>query len=264
VSVDGGASWSGAGGTAGAATMGTLMTPFAARGSALLDLESAVEVELLHDGMWLESRDDAALAAGANLAAVGSELLQFGVAEQLGARRFRLTRLLRGRRGSEWAASHQAGEGFVLVAAETLAAIEVPEAAVGGEARLLATGIGDGPDGVSASVPVTGEALRPPSPVHLRGSFTPAGDFKLAWVRRSRSGWTWISGADTPLGEEREAYRVTVAGTWGSRTAEVPSPVFTYSAAQQAADGAAPPFTVEVVQLGSSASSRPARLTAGA
>jgi hypothetical protein len=262
-SFDGGASWTAAGATAAPATIGTLLAPLSARGSALVDTASSLEVELLHDGMWLESRNDSALAAGANLAAVGNELLQFGVAEQVAPRRFRLSRLLRGRRGSEWAAEHSAGERFVLVAPESLLAVEVPAAAVGGQARVLATGLGDGPDGVEAEASVTGEALRPPSPVHLRAAWTAAGDLKIGWVRRSRGGWTWMNGADTPLGEEREAYRVTVAGAFGIVAADVAGPAFTYSAAQQAADGAARPFTIEVVQLGSHAPSRPARLVTG-
>jgi hypothetical protein len=134
------------------------------------------------------------------------------------------------------------------------------KAAVGGQARVLATGIGDGLGGVEAEIAVTGEALRPPPPVHLRAAWTAAGDLEIGWVRRSRGGWTWMSGADTPLGEEREAYRVTVAGAFGATAAEVGGPAFIYSAAQQAADGAAAPFTIQVVQLGSHAPSRPARL----
>lgn len=262
-SFDGGASWSPAGGTAGAAVMGSLVAPLPARGSALLDLESSALVELLHEGMWLESRDDAALAGGANLAAVGTELLQFGVAEQVAPRRFRLSRLLRGRRGSEWAADHRTGERFVLLAAESLAALDVPPAALGAEARVIATGLGDAPDGVEASTPVTGEAGRPPSPVHLRGERTADGSLHLSWVRRSRGGWTWMSGTETPLSEEREGYRVTVSSSFGARTTEVLEPAFTYSAADQSADGASGALTAEVVQLGSHAPSRPARLVIG-
>ena len=65
-------------------------------------------------------------------------------------------------------ACHAAGEPFALIEAESLAAIDAPLGALGGEARLLATGLGD-PDGVPALRPGrAGEAMRPPSPVHLR------------------------------------------------------------------------------------------------
>ena len=105
--------------------------------------------------MWLESRGDPALADGANLAVLGDELIQFGTAEPLGGRRFRLSRLLRGRLGTEWAAGlHEAGETFALIEAESLAGVEAPLSSLGGEARLLAVGLGD-PEGVPAARPVT-------------------------------------------------------------------------------------------------------------
>jgi hypothetical protein len=263
VSFDGGSNWEPAGGTAPAAVIGTLLSDVAPKGSALLDLETRFEVELLHAGMWLESRNDAALAAGANLAALGSELIQFGEAEQIGPRRFRLSRLLRGRRGTEWAAAHEAGEPFVLLVEGSLATIEVPSGAVGSEARLIASGLGDPPEAEPVRVPVSGESLRPPSPVHLRAEAMAGGDVLLSWVRRSRGGWTWQSGVDTPLAEEREAYRVTISGAFGRRASDVGAPSFTYSAALQAEDGATGLVTVEVAQLGTHAPSRSARLIIG-
>jgi hypothetical protein len=210
--------------------------------------------------MWLESRSDSALADGANLASLGEELIQFGQAEPLGGRRFRLSRLLRGRRGTEWAAGlHSPGEPFVLLESESLLAVEAPPGSLGGEARLLAQGIGD-PDGVPAVRAVTGESMRPPPPVHLRAERRANGDLALSWVRRSRAGWVWTSGSDTPLGEESESYRLTLAGEGFARSVTVAAPAYLYGAAEQAADGAAGPLAVEVVQLGTSAPSRPAYL----
>jgi hypothetical protein len=261
VSFDDGADWQAAGSTAPAAVMGTVTGAVAARGSALMDLDTQLEVELLHEGMWLQSASDAALLGGANLAAVGSELVQFGVAEQIGPKTFRLSRLLRGRRGSEWAAAHPPGERFVLLTEETLTGVDVPPAALGNEARLTAKGLGDDLAGVAATAIVTGEGLRPPSPVHLRVERQQGGDLLINWVRRSRNGWAWMSGADTPLGEEREAYRVALTTGAGVRAVEVAQSAFTYSADLQAADGAAAGLSVEVVQLGTHAPSRPARLT---
>ncbi|HEX8573364.1 MAG TPA: phage tail protein [Allosphingosinicella sp.] len=259
-SFDGGASWVPAGATAPPAVIGTALTAPAAPGSALFDERSRIEVELLNEAMWLESRDDSALAAGANLAALGDELIQFGVAEPLGERRFRLSRLLRGRRGTEWAgAVHEAGEPFALIEAGSLAAVDAPLGSLGGEARLVATGLGD-PEGLTAARPVSGEALRPPSPVHLRAERLPNGDIELSWVRRSRDGWVWLSGSDTPLGEESEGYSLTLAGSGFERVATVAEPFHRYTAAEQAADGAAGPIAVEIVQLGTSAPSRPASL----
>lgn len=263
-SFDGGASWQDAGLTALPAVMGTAVNALPPAGSALIDLRGSLEVQLLSDASWLESRDDAALAGGANLAAIGNELIQFGGVEPLGGGRFRLSRLLRGRRGTEWAAaSHGPGEPFVLIEADVLAPIEPPLAALGGEARLIASGIGDGPEGASASCTLSGEALRPPSPVHLRAERLADGDIAISWVRRSKSGWAWLSGSDTPLGEEREAYRLTVSGAGLTRTVTLYEPADVYGAGEQETDGAAGPLTIEVVQLGTYAASRAASFLLG-
>ncbi|HEX8449226.1 MAG TPA: phage tail protein [Allosphingosinicella sp.] len=261
-SFDGGASWAAAGGTAPPAVMGEALEVPDAAGSALIDERNRIEVELLNESMWLESRSDWALADGANLALIGGELVQFGNAEPVGGRRFRLSRLLRGRRGTEWAAGlHVPGEPFLLIEAESLAAVEAPPGSLGGEARLLASGLGD-PDGVLAVRTVAGESMRPPAPVHLRARRLAGGDLAIAWVRRSRSGWAWLDGSDTPLGEESESYRLTLAGGGFAKSVTVGAPAFVYTAAEQSADGLTGPVAVEVVQLGTSAPSRPASLIA--
>src|SRR3712207_4858028 len=102
--------------------------------------------------------------------------------------------------------------------------------------------------------------MRPPSPVHLRAERLANGDLAFAWARRSRAGWVWLSGSDTPLGEETESYRLTLASEGFERSVTVAAPAYLYGAAAQAADGLAGPLAVEVVQLGTSAPSRPASL----
>lgn len=258
-SYDQGASWVAAGSTAAPAVMGAAVDVLPSGGSALFDDAAAVEVELLNGEMWLEGRSDAALAGGANLALVGSELIQFGRAEPIGPRRFRLSRLLRGRMGTEWAAAtHRAGEPFLLIERDALAAIEPPAGAAGGEVRLLAVGR---EDGVPAGLVLAGEALRPPSPVHLRAERQASGDLLVSWVRRSRRGWSWLSGSETPLAEEREAYRVEISGSGFSRSAESGAAQHVYSAAEQAADGASGPVEIRVAQLGTHGPSRWAAIT---
>lgn len=260
VSLDGGASWEEAGPTAAPAVMGTVLTTLGPGGSALFDSRNSLDVELLNDAMWLEGRSEEALVGGANLAMVGDELIQFGAAEPLGGRRFRLSRLTRGRRGTDWAAAgHQAGEAFTLIERETLAVIELATASLGGEARLMASGLGDGSP-ATASRAITGEAMRPPSPVHLSVARHANGDLAFSWVRRSRNGWTWLSGSDTPLGEENEAYRVELSGTGFARSATVSEPAYVYSAAQQGADGSSGALTLSVMQIGTVATSRAATI----
>jgi hypothetical protein len=256
LSWDGGSSWNDIGSTAAPALIGRVLSAPGRAQSALVDSVDSMEVELLSDAMWLESRSDAALAAGANLAAIDRELIQFGTAEPIGPRRFRLSRLLRGRRGTEWAGGvHVPDEAFVLIDAPTLLRVDVPFASIGSEAALLPAGLGD--EGASpARLTITGEALRPPSPVHARAEALGGGDIALSWVRRSRLGWDWPSGYDTPLGEEREAYRVTIGSGSAARTYDVEEPRFVSTAADRAAAGLVLPAEARIVQLGTFGSSR--------
>ncbi|WP_106639887.1 phage tail protein [Allosphingosinicella vermicomposti] len=261
LSYDGGTSWEAVGITAGPAAMGILEQPLPAAGSAMLDLINTIEVALPHDGMWLESCDDDALAAGRNLALVGQELIQFGAAEPLGGGHFRLSRLLRGRRGTEWAAGTAgAGAPFVLLETDSLSVIEPPIAMIGANARIVGQGIGDAAEGVAAECVVSGEAIRPPAPVHLRAIPTATG-LELKWVRRSRSGWAWLDGGDTPMGEEGERYEVRLSGAGFERRVETTEPAFLYGPAARAADGHPASISVEIVQIGTLVRSRPATAT---
>lgn len=264
LSYDGGDSWQNVGGTAPASTLGSALDALPPASSALFDTQAAIEVELASDAMWLEGRGDDALVGGANLAAVGDELIQFGTAEALGGRRFRLSRFLRGRRGTEWAADgHVTGESFTLVDPATLVAVEVRSGTIGGEARVMASGIGDLPDPPIVTTEIVGESLRPPSPVHLAARANDAGDLAISWVRRSRQGWSWQSESDTPLGEESESYGLTISGAGFVREATLGAPAYLYAAATRAEDGGDGPILIAVVQIGTFAPSHPAILAFG-
>jgi hypothetical protein len=258
-SLDSGVSWTSIGGTAAPALIGTATTGLGEAGEALIDTEHAVEIVLLHDRMLLEDADDARLLAGANLALLGDELIQFGRAEPLEDARWRLSRLTRGRRGTGAAAgAHAAGDRFVLIEAEALAAYDPPLSAAGGTVTVMASGIGDA-DPATASVPAIGAALRPPAPVHLAARHRSDGRFDISWIRSSRAGWAWLDGTDAPLAEDREAYRLTIAPDVGpSRTQELSVSAFVYDPAE---DPVAGEVTLSVVQVGTRAVSAPAALT---
>lgn len=261
-SFNGGVSWHAYGPTAPPAVMGITLTSLAPGGAALFDEASSIDIELLNESMWLESVDDDSLAGGDNLALFGDELVQFGRAVWLSGGRFRLSRLLRGRRGTEWAAQgHGVGEPFTLIEREGLAVIEAPVGALGGSVRVKAGSVGD-VEPTTADLPITAESLRPPSPVHLAATRLANGDIHIRWVRRSRLGWLWASGSDTPLGEENEIYRLALWGAGFERHLTTGSPSYLYTFAEQAADGLTGALSVSVMQIGTYAVSRPATLVA--
>ncbi len=260
-SIDDGASWVTAGATAASATMGRIALVAAARGALLCDAAGVFEVVLARPDMLLADADDAGLDAGRNLALAGDELIQFGRADPVGAGRWRLTRLWRGRRGTEAAIGTQApGDAFVLIEADAMRTIDLPVAAIGQTVRVLASGVGD-TEPVEARCVLAGRSVMPPSPVGLRVALAGDGDAAVRWIRRSRAGWRWIDGGDVPPGEDAEVHVVRIMSATGAvRTVETSTGSVTVTAAERSAG----PVAVEVRQRGLFGLSAPARIMVAA
>lgn len=200
--------------------------------------------------------------AGQNLALIGNELIQFLRADLIGPSRYRLSGLLRGRRGSEWAmADHNLSDPFVLIESDSLLALTIPE----GTATVLASASGIG-DAVPAEATrlIEGNAVRSIAPTLLRSKETVTGDILFDWVRRSRDGWRWVDFVDAPLAEESDRYEVTTKPQPGLPRSMVQDGThYTYSAAERAADMSAGAIAlqIEVRQIGTYGPSRPASIT---
>ena len=239
------------------AVLGTAIGVLAAGQSAVIDQEEAVEVLLANPDHWLQSCDDAALVGGTNLAVVGDEMIQFGNAEPIAPGFFRLSRLLRGRRGSEWAmAGHVAGEPFLLVDARALKGIAVSASLIGTGMTVTAYGIGNDGQEPVVSRTIQGEAARPLSPAQLRGEIRVDGSLELEWIRRSRRGFAWIDAVDVPLDPDLSGYRITVSGPTATAEFSVTEPMLVVSAGEVASLGAGP-LTINARQAGSIGLSRP-------
>jgi hypothetical protein len=194
-----------------AAVIGLTVSALPGGSSCLIDMASSVDVVLHDSDAILAPASDAALINGANACMVGDELLQFGRAEEIGPRVYRLSRLLRGRRGTErFMAGHGPDETFIALQSDALFGIDGQQAIAGRLLEVAAQGVGDAAL-VSVQRTVTGRALTPPSPVHLRVAGSPAAGLDIIWIRRSRLGWAWSSGSDAPLGEEQESYLVEIS-----------------------------------------------------
>jgi hypothetical protein len=233
----------------GRARMGVLVSDLYAGPTSRFDLGNALIIDLLSG--TLESVTDLALFAGANALAVESapgawELLQAGSAELLAPGRYRLTRLLRGQRGTEGGMENPAAAGSrVVLLDEALAVLPISEAELGLPATWrIGPALRPPSDEsyVATSFTPAGVGLRPFSVVHVEQPWRTArepGDLVIRWTRRSRSiaadGW---DGA--PLAEESEAYEVEILdGPDVVRTLESTTPRVTYSAAEQTADSGA-------------------------
>jgi hypothetical protein len=256
-STDGGMRWTSAGSTAAPGTIGTLASVPGAAGAEIADRSDIFEIDLLHADMTLAGADANALDAGANLALVGDELLQFGTAEQIAPTRWRLSGLWRGRRATEAAIGCQAiGDRFVAVETDSAVSLDLPLAALGTELRILATGTGDTAGPVETRVVLAGASVVPPSPVQLAWREVGDGTATIAWTRRSRQGWRWIDGVDVPLGEEREAYRITLSSGGATRSIDTDAANLTLARADRAGG-----VTLAVRQVGAHGESAATSIT---
>jgi hypothetical protein len=98
-------------------------------------------------------------------------------------------------------------------------------------------------------------ALTPLSPAHLKKMAQADGTIQFSWVRRSRiDADNWL-GADIPLGETVENYRIRLTNGGGAvvRETNVSSPFWAWTPSMQAADAALVPVTIQVAQVSQAA-----------
>ncbi|MEL6452016.1 MAG: glycoside hydrolase/phage tail family protein [Pseudomonadota bacterium] len=237
-------------------SIGFTQTALSRAGPGLIDRGDALEVSMVHG--TLASVSDAALLNGSNLVAIGDgspnnwEVFQFRDAELIAPGRYLLSHRLRGQLGTDaigpavWAS----GSWFVVLnnvpsqidLSRNLRRIS-QTFRIGPASRSF-----DDPSYQQAEHAFDGNGLRPYSPVHVTVEDV-AGAKAVTWIRRTRlDGDDWDL-PDVPLAEETESYTVQVLQQQTLvREATVTSPTWTYTAAEQAADGLTGLYTIAVAQ----------------
>jgi len=236
------------------ATLGATLTALPAAPSGRWDRANALQVTL---GLGaLASASPLQVFAGANIAAIETpsgnwELIQFATVALTAPRTYTLTGLLRGQAGTDAAVTTviPAGSRFVLID-QAITAVPLTSA----ETRLplywrygpASRAIGDATY-AAATHTFQALALRPLSPVHVRGRRAANGDLTVTWVRRTRSGGDTWDTPDVPLSEDAERYQADILdGSSVKRTLITTSPSLTYTAADQTADFGSPQQSVAV------------------
>ena len=248
-SIDGGTTWSAVASVASEAYIGTLIADVPAGITTVWDLENEIIVNLSSGA--LESRLEDAVIGGANAAAIGAhgrwEIIQFLNVEAISDTQYRLTGLLRGRRGTEHNVGLTvSGDQFVLISGPGIFRVPMQTTEIGQERQYRAATLGT----IASSAEVqaftgAGEALMPFSPVHITGARDGSSNLTIAWVRRGRLGEELPDGADIPLSEATESYEVDVMdGVTVARTLTATVQSVAYSAAQQTTDFGAPQSSV--------------------
>jgi hypothetical protein len=221
------------------------------------DIWAGGELRVRVAGGPLNSASETEVLNGANVAAVRApggdtwEIIQFREAVLVGPDEYVLSGLLRGQAGTGFLGREAlaAGSEFVLIDGS---AGELPLSdGMRGSPRTYRAGPAEDPyDEVTYAETVWtwhNTALRPYAPVHIRVKTGSGGEAVFSWIRCTRvDGDSW-EGREVPLGEEREAYLVTVND--GVRVVEVSGPEFIYTASDRLADGVTGAFTLDVAQI---------------
>jgi hypothetical protein len=261
-SLDGGATWVELFAATNEATLGTLNAVVPASESYDWDTATTIAVNVANSTVTFESRTDDAVIAGANAAAMGAdgrwEVVQFATATQVSSTQWHLSRLLRGRRGTEHVmGSSVIGDKFVLLSTGDLERVILESSQIGTALQYKAVALGAPyASGIVQTFAGHAQALVPFSPVELAATKQLNGDLVLTWIRRGRLGRTLMSGVDIPLSEATEAYSIDILS--GSspetvkRTIAATAQTATYTHAQQVTDFGTPPapnIRIAVYQL---------------
>jgi hypothetical protein len=223
-------------------------------GGNMFDESNTVDITLYYGTLSSATRDE--VLNGANVILIGNEIIQFRTATLTGTLKYRLSGLLRGRRGTEqYMSTHAIGDRAVLLTvagtlrpnegAFALNAVRYYKPASFGNSLTMT---------MEEAFTNTGVGLMPLSPVHLAGGKQSNGDFIISWKRRTRVDGNWRDYVDAALGESSESYEIDIMnGSTVVRTLTSTTNSVTYSSASQTSDWGSPQstITVNVYQLSS-------------
>ncbi len=196
-----------------------LVEPLSAGPSTVWDEASALVVDLDHVSGWIESRDEAAVLAGANMLRVGEELLQFRDAVPMGDGRYRLSGLLRGRGVTAIPADgHAAGAICWLLHPDGLAALPYSDEMVGRSISVALAGAGVAAEGLVQDHEILGLASAPLGPCHIRGERLADDAISVSWIERGRA---WMSWSIDDSGEAQGLYRCVLEPLSGGRVERI-------------------------------------------
>ncbi|MDB5507315.1 MAG: hypothetical protein JWR75_1953 [Devosia sp.] len=238
-------------------TLGVLAEALVPGPLALWDRVSVLTL-VLNSG-HLASAEAVAVLGGVNRVAVetdagGWEIIGFANAELVATRTYRLTMLLRGLDGSDFAIGTAGAGNRVVVLDGRTPTLPVPASLIG-ETLMLQAYAGSGDlVGQALTAELAAEPALPLRPGHPRAVRNGVnGAVTLRWTRRSRgdaSGW---GAAEAPLEQVPEAYLVTIRDGTDAvlRTLSAGTPSAIYSAVEQLADFGGVPmsFAFDVAQV---------------
>jgi len=208
VSYDGGATYSILAQSTQSCTFGVLTSALASAPTTnTWDISSRINVRI--ENGTLSSDTDLNVLAGANTAYIDGEILRFATASLVASSTYRLSRLLRGIRGTDASAvTHSKGTDFVMLdssifrvaMADSYRNVELSH-------KVDAPGL---THVAITSFAGTSQALVPFSPVNIKGARNTARDLTISWHRRDRVYGEWTDYVDIGMSEAALLYDVEI------------------------------------------------------
>lgn len=181
-----------------------------------------------------------AVLAGANAALIGSEIIQYKNAEYIDGTTYRLSGLLRGRRGTEWATSTHTGAELAVLLSLNMRKISLPTADIGTTKPYKAVTVNDSLTAtIARSITFSNVGAKPYAPIHIEGRDTYSGNARLWWTRQTRIGGEWRDKVDASIGETSELYDVeilTPSGNVVRTVTDTANSYYSYSSSELTTD----------------------------
>lgn len=231
-----------------------IVAPGLGRGNSwmVFDKVNHLDIYLSHGTAPTSAANKLAVLNGTNLALWGNEVIGFRDVASLGSNRYRLSMLLRGRFGTEWAMNlHNPSDQFILLTLATLK--RITQDAIDINVNKFYRGVTIGhtlQQAVTRGFANTAVGMKPYAPVHIVGARDGSNNLTITWIRRTRYNGEWRDLVDVEVGEESEAYEVDILSGTGAvlRTITgLTSATASYSAADQTTDFGGPQASIVVV-----------------
>jgi hypothetical protein len=187
---------------------------------------------------------------------IDSEVVPYKTAALVSEGVYTITGLLRGRRGTEWAAiiDKPIGTRVVLLRMAGMRRVQMQAGELNLNRYYKGITLGRAlSSAVSETFTNTGIGLKPFAVRNVRGVRAVGGDLTITWDRRTRLSENWLLGV-LPLGETVESYSIDIMnGSTVVRTISSSTASTIYTAAQQTTDfgSAQASVTARVYQLSS-------------
>jgi len=258
-SVDNGETWQFFDSFTEQTAIGKTITALGGGQSEVWDYVNSIDVQILGAGTLDSAASELAVLNGANAALIGDEILQFKDVTALGDNLYRLSGFLRGRQGTEPEMDgHYIGERFVLLQTAGVRFVPTSINDLNTPRRFAVVSIGESLDeNEYQELSYSGRILKPFTVWDVEAARAAAGDLTVAFIRRARLNNAWVDFINAPLDEDREVYEIDVMNG-GAVLATYSSDddpamfnladrvTFSYSNAQQTADGVPDPGNIDL------------------